>query len=360
MTEAILKEVVYFGKKGSQDFFKNKPIETIYFGGGTPSVLPIEDISKIIETIYKNYNIAENPEITLEANPDDLTIDYCSQLKLICRQLKLTAMDAQGINRLSIGIQSFYDEHLKWMNRSHDATQAGECVQNAINAGIENISIDLIYGFPCLSDEQWKANLLKAQNLPINHLSCYCLTVEEKTPLKKLIETGRYLAPDEDAASGHFNYLMDWAKTNNWEHYEISNFCRNGFYSKHNTGYWQNKLYLGIGPSAHSYNATERRWNVKDNNLYIESWQQNNPSFEVEVLTQTEKLNDYILTSLRTKWGLDMIIASAISGSNFKEDNKDLIEMYVSMGLLNFEGNILTLTDEGKLYADGIAAELFE
>ncbi|MFM9944281.1 MAG: radical SAM family heme chaperone HemW [Bacteroidia bacterium] len=347
MTEAIIKELIYFGKKGSKDFFNSKPIETIYFGGGTPSVLPIEDINSVLETVYKNYNIEENPEITLEANPDDLTIDYC-------RQLKLT-----GINRLSIGIQSFYDEHLKWMNRSHDSGQAESCVNNAITAGIDNISIDLIYGFPGLSDKQWNANLQKAQNLPINHLSCYCLTVEERTPLKKLIETGRYIAPDEDLATGHFNKLTDWAKENKWEHYEISNFCRNGFYSKHNTGYWQQKLYLGIGPSAHSYNSTERRWNVKDNNLYVESWQQNSPYFEVEILTTSEKLNDYILTSLRTQWGLDIKKANEISGIDFKEENKELIDMYVSMGLLKLEGNILKLTDEGKLYADGIAAEFF-
>ena len=347
MTEAILKEVVYFGKKGMQDFFYSKPIDTIYFGGGTPSTLPIEDITKILETIYANYTVANNPEITLEANPDDLTEDYC-------RRLKVT-----GINRLSIGIQSFYDEHLKWMNRSHNAEQAENCVKNAIDAGITNISIDLIYGFPGLMDTQWEANLQKAQNLPINHLSCYCLTVEEKTPLKKLIETGRYKAPDEDIATGHFNTLVNWAKTNHWEHYEISNFCRNGFYSKHNTGYWQQKHYLGIGPSAHSYNSAERRWNVKDNNLYIQGWEQNQTSFEVEILTPTEKLNDFILTSLRTQWGLDIAVASEISGTDFFKENKELIDMYVSMGLMETDKSILKLTNEGKLYAEGIAAEFF-
>ena len=347
MTEALIKELIYFGKNGSQDFFNTNPIETIYFGGGTPSVLPPDDIIKILETLRKNYRLTDNAEITLEANPDDLTNDYC-------RQLKQT-----GINRLSIGIQSFYDEHLKWMNRSHNAIQAAECVQNAITSGIDNISIDLIYGFPGLSNEQWDANLQKAQNLPINHLSCYCLTVEERTPLKKLIETGRYIAPDEDTATNQFNKLSDWARENNWEHYEISNLCRNGFYSKHNTGYWQQKLYLGIGPSAHSYNSTERRWNIKDNNLYIQTWLQNQPSSEVEILTQSEKLNDLVLTSLRTQWGLDIAKANEISGTDFKYENKELIEMYVSMGLIKLEENSIKLTDEGKLYADGIAAEFF-
>jgi oxygen-independent coproporphyrinogen-3 oxidase len=232
-------------------------------------------------------------------------------------------------------------------------------VQNAIKSGITNISIDLIYGFPGLSDTQWEANLQKAQNFPIIHLSCYCLTVEERTPLKKLIETGRYKAPDEDIATGHFNMLVNWAKTNHWEHYEISNFCRNGFYSKHNTGYWQQKHYLGIGPSAHSFNSAERRWNVKDNNLYIQGWQQNQPSFEVEILTPTEKLNDFILTSLRTIWGLNISKANEITGIDFFEENKELIEMYVSMGLMETDKSILKLTNEGKLYADGIAAEFF-
>ncbi len=348
MTEAIINELIYFGKKNNQNFFKMQPIETLYFGGGTPSVLPIEDIKRILDTVSENYLVLSEPEITLEANPDNLTKEYCKELK------------ETGINRLSIGIQSFFDDHLKWMNRSHNAEQALVCVQNAVDAGISNISIDLIYGFPSLTDEQWQANLEKAQALPINHLSCYCLTVEERTPLHKLIETGRYQVSDEDLAASHFHLLLDWVKENNWEHYEISNFCRNGFYSKHNTGYWQHKTYLGIGPSAHSYNLSHRRWNVKDNKQYIESWQENKPIFIEELLSVSEKLNDYILTFLRTKWGLNMDKASEISGSDFYKQNKKTIEKYESVQLLEVKDATIFLTDDGKLYADGIAAEFFE
>jgi oxygen-independent coproporphyrinogen-3 oxidase len=347
MTEAIIKELTYYGKNKPDDFFNSKPIETLYFGGGTPSVLPIEDISKIIETVIGNYSLVPNPEITLEANPDDLSVEYCRELVSI------------GINRLSIGIQSFYDDHLKWMNRSHHATQAENCVENAKKAGINNISIDLIYGFPTLTDEQWLINLDKVNKLEINHLSSYSLTVEEKTPLKKLIETGRYLAPNEDSSSIHFKMLVHWAKQNNWEHYEISNFCKNGAYSKHNTSYWQQKPYLGIGPSAHSFNGEERRWNIKDNKMYVTNWNQSLPIYELEKLTQSEKLNDYILTSLRTRWGLEMEKATFIGEQNFYIRNKEIIKKYSDLNLLIVEDNTLKLTEEGKLYADGIASDFF-
>ncbi len=347
MTQSIVRELVYYGKHKKFDFFKVHPISSIYFGGGTPSILPIEDIAKILETIYENYSVAENPEITLEANPDDLTPDYCQQL------------NTKGINRLSIGIQSFFEEHLKWMNRSHNALQAETCVNNAVDAGIKNISIDLIYGFPGLSNDQWLANLQIAQNFPINHLSCYCLTVEERTPLKKLIETKRYLPTDEHLAAKHFNMLSNWTAANHWEHYEISNLCRNGFYSKHNTAYWQQEPYLGIGPSAHSYNGLERRWNVKDNNAYIENWQIDKPLFEIELLTPTNKLNEYILTALRTCWGLNLDHANELANINFMETKMDLIKKYSALNLLTLDKNCIKLTNEGRLFADGIAADFF-
>ena len=347
MTKAILKEIAYFGNTKENDFFKGKPISTIYFGGGTPSILPIEDIVQILDLIKNQFILNDALEITLEANPDDLTIDYCSQLKLA------------GINRLSIGIQSFYEEHLQWMNRSHNALQANTCVMNAVESGIKNISVDLIYGFPGLTNEQWRANLQTVQNLPINHVSSYCLTVEDKTPLKKLIETKRYAPTDENLASEHFNMLVDWSIKNQWEHYEISNLCRKGFYSKHNTGYWKQELYLGIGPSAHSYNKIERRWNLKDNKAYIESWQNDSPLFESELLKPSDQLNDYILTSLRTCWGLNLDLANEISGSNFREMKMELIEKYTSLSLITIDKNSIKLTTEGKLFADGIAADFF-
>jgi len=347
MVEAIYREIVFYGKSGSNLYMRDTPIETIYFGGGTPSVLSTTDISLLIETVQQNFEIVNNPEITLEANPDDLTKEYCDELK------------SAGINRLSIGIQSFYEEHLVWMNRSHNAEQASNCVQIAIDSGINHISMDLIYGFPGLSDEQWTSNLEKASALQINHLSCYSLTVEERTPLKKLIDTGKYVAPDEDMSANQFSTLMSWAKNNDWEHYEISNFCRGGAYSKHNTAYWQQKKYLGIGPSAHSYNGLERRWNVKDNHAYIQSWILNIPPTESEILTKTEKLNDLILTSLRTKWGLKIDKANDIAGIDFYEENKDLIELYISMDLITYNDKLIKLTDSGKLFSDSISAEFF-
>ena len=241
MVEALIAEINYFGVKGESDFFGKQALSTIYFGGGTPSLLSGTQIQSILETIRKNYPLQKELEITLESNPDDLTLERCKWFK------------EAGINRLSIGIQSFFEEHLQWMNRSHNATQAKKCVENAIRSGIDVITIDLIYGFAGLTDAQWLENLEIANELNINHLSCYSLTLEERTPLKKLVETGRYDSPREEDAERQFGILMDWAEKNGWEHYEISNFCRKKQYSKHNTGYWKGETYLGIGPSAHSY-----------------------------------------------------------------------------------------------------------
>jgi len=348
MTEAIHKELIHYGKNSANPFFDDdENIHTIYFGGGTPSVLSVEDISRLLDTVRDNYDVNPNAEITLEANPDDLKPEFCHELK------------EAGINRLSIGIQSFYPEHLVWMNRSHTALQASECVPNALAAGISNISMDLIYGFPGCEDEQWAANLQMASNLAISHLSTYCLTVEERTPLKKLIETGRYMAPDEDTAARQFQYLIDWSKREGWDHYEISNLCRNGSFSLHNTGYWKRKKYLGIGPSAHSYNNTQRRWNIKDNKLYIQSLEQNKPACETETLTRNEQLNDLLLTSLRTKWGLDITLANELVGEDFFAKHKSLFDKYFSLNLLKQEAKYIQLTDTGKFFADGIASEFF-
>jgi len=348
MTEALQQELRYFGNQSTVDFLGLTPVETIYFGGGTPSVLPIEAICQILETIHANYSVASNPEITLEANPDDLTLAYCHQLK------------QAGINRLSIGIQSFYEEHLQWMNRSHTVEQARNCVPFAQSAGIHNISIDLIYGFPGLSDNQWMANLETANSFGIHHLSCYSLTVEKHTPLKKLIDSGRYEAPVEDVSVRHFNTLMVWAASNLWEHYEISNFCRNNQYSKHNTAYWQQKPYLGIGPSAHSYNGTERFWNLRDNAAFIKSWGNNEPVLEKEILSSKERFNDLVLISLRTSWGLNTEMASQILGIDFNKTRKQLINKYIDLNMIEAQGVFLKLTNAGKHYADGIASEFFE
>lgn len=347
MVEALMAEINYFGVKGESDFFGKQALSTIYFGGGTPSLLSGSQIQSILETIRENYRLQEELEITLESNPDDLTLERCKWFK------------EAGINRLSIGIQSFFKEHLQWMNRSHNAEQAKSCVENAIQSGIDVITIDLIYGFPGLTDAQWLENLEMANKLNVNHLSCYSLTLEERTPLKKLVETGRYDSPREEDAVRQFGILMDWAEKNGWEHYEISNFCRKKQYSKHNTGYWKGETYLGIGPSAHSYNKTQRRWNVRDNAGYVENWLNNHPVFEEETLTVSEKTNDYILTALRTQWGLDLILATRISGMDFGQKNQTILQKFKDLGMIEIKSDKITLTNKGKLYADGIASELF-
>jgi len=347
MVTALLAEIKYFGNKGNSDFFGGQALSTIYFGGGTPSLLSGLQLQAILNAIRENYDLQEELEITLESNPDDLTLERCNWFK------------EAGINRLSIGIQSFFEEHLIWMNRSHNAIQAKTCVENAIQSGIEVITIDLIYGFPGLTDAQWLQNLDMANRLNVNHLSCYSLTLEERTPLKKLVETGRYDSPREEDAVRQFGILMDWAEKNGWEHYEISNFCRKKEYSKHNTGYWKGETYLGIGPSAHSYNKTQRRWNVRDNAGYVENWLINQPVFEEETLTVSEKTNDYILTALRTQWGLDLILASKISGMDFGQKNQTLLQKFKDLRMIEITSDKITLTNKGKLYADGIASELF-
>jgi oxygen-independent coproporphyrinogen-3 oxidase len=347
MVTALLAEIRCFGNQGNSDFFGDQTLSTIYFGGGTPSLLSGLQIQAILNAIRENYKLKDQLEITLESNPDDLTLERCKWFK------------KAGINRLSIGIQSFYEEHLQWMNRSHNAEQAKSCVENAIQSGIDVITIDLIYGFPGLTDAQWLENLELANALNVNHLSCYSLTLEERTPLKKLVETGRYDSPREEDAVRQFGILMDWAEKNGWEHYEISNFCRKKEYSKHNSGYWKGETYLGIGPSAHSYNKTQRRWNVRDNAGYVENWLNNHPVFEEETLTLSEKTNDYILTALRTQWGLDLILANKISGMDFGQKNQTILQKFKDLGMIEIKSDKITLTNKGKLYADGIASELF-
>lgn len=348
MVKAIENEIEYYGKSGNHFFENDDTIKTLYFGGGTPSILNPDELYGILEKVYKNYNIGDFPEITIEANPDNLTFDYCQNLKII------------GFNRLSVGIQSFFEEHLKWMNRSHNSKQAVECIENAVKSGFENINTDLIYGFDGLSDEQWKQNLFNIEKSGVKHLSCYSLTVEEKTPLRKLIDSGRYAMSDENNAIKHFKILQEWAAKHNWEHYEISNLCKNGSYSTHNCSYWNNQKYLGIGPSAHSFNQTERRWNVADNKIYIEKWLQNIPSCNSETLTTKEKHNDYVLTSLRTKWGIDFDKINKISGFDFGVKNAEILTKYKDSGFLTFDNNFIKLTKDGMLLADKIASDLFE
>ncbi|MEO6610995.1 MAG: radical SAM family heme chaperone HemW [Chitinophagaceae bacterium] len=330
---ALLKEIVL-----QKDYTGNQIIETIYFGGGTPSLCTKSEIWNIISAIRSTHKVAENAEITLEANPDDITEE------------KLTGWKEAGINRLSIGIQSFFDEDLRWMNRAHDAKQATGNLQLA-KKYFDNITIDLIYGTPDLTNEKWKKNVETALSFNIPHLSCYALTVEPKTPLDKMIRQHKTRGIDPDKQSEQFLLLMQWLEEAGYEHYEISNFSKRGWRSRHNSSYWRGSNYLGLGPSAHSYNGSERQWNISNNTVYIESISKGILPFEKEILTATQKKNEYIMTSLRTVEGLDMRIA----GKEFLKKSK----RFIDAGLMKLDNESLVLTKEGKLLADGIAAELF-
>ncbi len=340
---ALLSEVNL--RKG---YLQNESIETIYFGGGTPSLLEIEDLKTLVEKIGSIYNIRSGAEITVETNPDDISEE------------KLRGWKEVGINRLSIGIQSFFDEDLKWMNRAHTARQAINSLQLTIKY-FDNISIDLIYGTSPLTDEKWKKNFETATSFNIPHLSCYALTVEPKTPLYKMIREKRIADINPDRQSEQFLLLMRWMEDAGYEHYEISNFAKPGFRSRHNSSYWpsgprgQGMRYIGIGPSAHSFDGISRQWNVSNNNIYISSINKGAIPCEKEILTPTQQLNEYIMTSLRTIEGLDLGQLGDAEGCGVRVSSKKFIER----GLILEEQNHLKLTKEGKLLADGIAAELF-
>jgi len=325
-----------------KDYLGNELVETIYFGGGTPSMLQISDLRLQIEKISGTFNISKNAEITLEANPDDINEE------------RLTGWKEIGINRLSIGVQSFFEEDLLWMNRAHNAVQAINSLQLAVKY-FDNITMDLIYGHPLLSNEKWKQNVEKVIALNILHISCYALTVEPKTPLSKMIKEKKIEDIQQEKQAEQFLLLMDWLENAGYEHYEISNFAKPGFRSRHNSSYWQEKKYLGLGPSAHSYNGASRQWNISNNNIYIESLEKNEIPFEKEILTLSQKANEYIMTSLRTMEGLDINkIPEAMS-----RDLRIASKKFIESGKLTLKENKLLLTREGKLFADGIAADLF-
>ncbi len=342
MLQSIHKEI-----KLQKPYLENHQIETIYFGGGTPSLLSADEISTLIETIQKNYKVAENPEITLEANPDDLGVE------------KLKDLRNTAVNRLSIGVQSFFDEDLRWMNRAHLAKEAESAIKRAQDFGLENITIDLIYGYPLLTDEKWKANIKNAIDFGIPHISSYSMTVEPKTALASFITKGKDKAMDDAQSANQFQYLMEESTTNGFEHYEISNFAKPGHYSKHNTNYWRGVHYLGVGPSAHSFNGESRQWNVANNAKYLSELEKNEIPFEVETLTAENRYNEYLMTSLRTQWGVDL----AKIDSDYSSDQKSFLlasaEEFLDKEWLNIADNKLVLTQKGKLYADLIASELF-
>ena len=322
-------------------------IDTIYFGGGTPSILTIDELKLIFDALHKKFTIAPTVEITLEANPDDITTEKLREWKSI------------GINRFSVGIQSFSEEELVWMNRAHSATESLICIDKIKEAGFTNFSIDLIYGSPLLSNADWKRNvdIVIEKNVP--HISCYALTVEPKTALDKMIAAKKKEPVNTEKQAEQFLLLMDWMQRAGYEHYEISNFAKPGLRSKHNSSYWQAKNYYGFGPSAHSYNGSTRRWNIANNSLYIQSLVNNIIPFEEEVLTTTQQLNEYIMTSLRTMEGLDLEFVSTKFGEAFSNKLKAESKKYIDSNKLQSINSHLILAKEGKLFADGIAADLF-
>ena len=324
----------------------NETMHTIYFGGGTPSLLPIENLKLLISNFHALFTIADDAEFTMEANPDDIT------------EKKLLGWKSAGINRLSIGVQSFFEEDLQWMNRAHSAQQAFQSIQLAQQNGFNNITIDLIYGTPTLTDEKWKQNVETALSLNVPHLSCYALTVEPKTALDKMISLGKKEDVDADKQSRHFQLLMQWMEDAGYEHYEISNFSKPGYRSKHNSSYWQGKQYVGLGPSAHSFNGNSRQWNVANNAMYIKSIEQGIVPFEEEQLTSTQQLNEYIMTSLRTMEGLSLKSVK----EKWNEAEQEIVALskkFICRQLMIENDDRLILTQKGKLFADGIAADLF-
>lgn len=321
-------------------------IETIYFGGGTPSLLSSEELKQIFETIYSNFDVQEDAEITLEANPDDLTLESLEGLK------------TAGINRLSIGVQSFFEEDLKMMNRAHNASEALESIQLATKF-FDNISIDLIYGIPGMSKDRWKKNLEIALSLGLPHFSCYALTIEPNTVLKKMIEKGQVKPVDDEAARAHFDLLTATLKENGYIHYEFSNYGKPGYFSKNNTAYWFGKAYLGIGPSAHSYDGVNRKWNISNNTLYIKSIEKGELPLEQEELSITDRFNEYVMTRLRTMWGIDIAEIEERFGTSYKQHLLKEAIPDIENNLLVEEKGILKVTEEGKFLSDGIASNLF-
>jgi len=322
-------------------------VGTIYFGGGTPSVLPAKHFEKIFHTITKNFSVSSDAEITIEANPDDLTAAKISEL----RQLP--------VNRFSIGIQSFFEEDLIWMNRAHNAVEAETCIKRSQDAGFENLSIDLIYGYPLLTDSKWLQNINKAIEFETPHISAYSLTVEPRTALASAIKRGKDTPINDDQSAAQFITLIDKLNEGGFEHYEISNFSKPGKYAVHNTNYWRGVTYLGIGPSAHGFNGNLRYLNVANNAAYLSSMELGKIPETIEELDLYDRFNEYIMTSLRTMWGTSLDKITADFGKFFLADTLKNIQQFVERQWLITENNHIKLTTDGKLFADHIASELF-
>ena len=341
MVLAIAKEI-----EMRKSEFEKQQVETIYFGGGTPSVLTSEEINFLIAAVYNSYSVSENPEITLEANPDDLSEE------------RIIELSKSKINRLSIGIQSFFEDDLQLMNRAHNSAEAQKCLEVATQY-FDNISLDLIYGIPGMSNEKWKQNIETALSFGIPHISSYALTVEPKTALNKLIQTGKIAAPKDEVAQEHFSVLVETLEANDFIHYELSNFGKVNYFSKNNSAYWLGKKYIGIGPSAHSYDGVSRSWNVSNNLLYLKSIQEDKLPNEIEILSTADRYNEYIMTGLRTIWGVSLDRIKLEFGVVYLEYLNKQVQKFLNDELVLVEDNVLKTNKKGKFLTDGIASDLF-
>jgi len=340
LVDAICKEIEL-----RKEYLIDKKLNSIYFGGGTPSTLAISELEKILATVYANFEVESNAEITFELNPEDADLNYLKEIKTL------------GINRLSIGLQSFDEEELKWMNRAHTVQQSFDCIKAAQQAGFDNISIDLIYGSKFQTPESWRNTLQTAFSLNTQHISSYNLTVENKTQLGHLIKAKKEKEIDAETSVQLFNVLMEETEKHGFIHYEISNFCKPGYIAEHNSSYWKGAYYLGVGPSAHSYNGVSRRFNVKSNAQYIQLLESEKTFFEEEILTPENKYNEYVLTRLRTSWGCDTEEIEKLFGEKYV--THFLKQLQKHSQFISVDKNIVTLNKQGKHFADGIASDLF-
>lgn len=342
MIEALIHELVL-----QKNYLERQKVETIYFGGGTPSLLEADELTRILDAIAGQFHLATDLEITLEANPDDLTIQKVKNFK------------QTPINRFSIGVQSFFDEDLIWMNRSHSASEAESAIKRVQDAGFENITADLIYGYPLLNDEKWTTNIRQMLELHIPHISCYSMTIEPGTALAHFTKQGKSKPIDERQSAAQFIELMGKLQKAGFLHYEISNFAQPGYESKHNTNYWKGEFYLGIGPSAHSFNGVSRQWNIANNANYLAAIAKHQVPAQVELLTLNNRFNEYLMTSLRTHWGADMHYVRSNFGTEYANLVLAKAETMLQKNWIKVVDEKLVLTEEGKLFADHIAAEFF-
>ncbi|HEX9827493.1 MAG TPA: radical SAM family heme chaperone HemW [Flavobacteriaceae bacterium] len=347
LVNALVKEL-----KLRKHELKNQTVETIYFGGGTPSLLSNDELRLLMDTLYEHYNVVPNPEITLETNPDDLLSVRAESRTIFQDYLSI------GINRLSIGIQSFFEEDLKLMNRAHNTFEAKRCLEDATKH-FENITIDLIYGIPGLTNERWIENIETALSFNIPHISSYALTVEPRTALEAFIKKGVIQNVNDELAEQQFQLLIEKLEASGFIQYELSNFGKPNYFSKHNTSYWQGKPYLGIGPSAHSFNGDQRSWNVRNNSIYINSISHDVLPMEVEVLSINDKYNEYIMTGLRTIWGVLLQKVEQDFGESYKKYLLEQSQKHIDQHLLYINGDKVLVTKKGKFLSDGIASDLF-